>query len=166
MHFALHSLGALPTEPPRLLVKDGGLLLVNHEWVRYYSVDYKHQLAQCPSLPPFGCWMVNGYAWGQRENYPPEFLPYAGWKAQPLPPPFPASKKVAPPAAAPKKLPPPVMAPPSAPPYLPPVPSTPSTSTPVPHTSAPVPDLIHHMGGVVGIGLIIAMVLTAARKYK
>ncbi len=96
-------LGALPSPPSNLVTTRGGLLMPNHQWVRYYEVDTNHQLKVCPKNAPFGCQIIGGYAWGQREWYPDEFPPYPGWKAQPLPKPFPHPVvPTAAPAPAPK----------------------------------------------------------------
>ena len=189
--YSLRGLGSLPAMPSNLGTPMGGQLQPNHQWVRYYENDYNHQLRQCPKNPPFGCWMIGGYAWGQREWYPPEFQP-DGWVVKPLPKPFPT------PVAAPKPLPPAVMVQPKPKPVAKPAPkpvaqaptkkvpslpkpspapvvivpppaptlSTPSVVTPSADTvPAPQPDTTRHVGGVVGIGLIIATVLTLLRKY-
>lgn len=185
--YGLGSLGSLPAQPSNLSTIMGGQLQPNHQWVRYYENDYNHQLTSCPKNPPFGCWIIGGYAWGQREWYPPEFQPH-GWVIKPLPAPFPppppikrapapAVLKPTAPKPAPKPAPPPAILAPkpvakktpviakSAPApvvIVPPIPATPSVVMDQP---TPKTDTAQHVGGVVGIGLVIATVLTLLRKY-
>jgi hypothetical protein len=160
-------LGKLPPKPPVKYTTQGGQLKPNHEWVRYYEVDKNHQLKVCPKNPPFGCYMIGGYAWGQREWYPDEFAP-KGFVLQPLPKPFPH------PPAAPKPKSKPVSAgggfdSPVPPPQAPPVTSsiTPFEPAPTPPTvpmdtivSEPEPTSREGVGSIVGIGLFIAIGLT------
>jgi len=171
----VRGLGALPALPTKQ-----GELLPNRQWVRYYEVDTQHQLKQCPPNAPFGCWLENGYAWGQREWYPDEFSP-RGFVLKPLPAPFPhpvpattapkpkpvhhaKKKKAAPPSyqqpfisPLPTPTPPPtpsvtmVTQPPSAPV------EQPAPLTPVPHQAR------SGVLGVVGVGLFIAIGLTLLR---
>ena len=186
--YNLHGLQGLPSEPSKSLTVHGGLLQPNHQWVRYYEVDMQHQLRVCPKNPPFGCWIIGGFAWGQREWYPDEFEPH-GFVLQPLPKPFPhpaapltaktavmkaptpAAKPVskAVPKAAAKKV-PIAVAPVRAPLVIapPPVSSTTAPSVVLPaDDTALVPSAApsRHVGSVVGIGLVIATVLSLLRKY-
>jgi hypothetical protein len=162
-------LGALPPFPGY------AHLQANHQWVRYYEVDTKHQLRKCPPNAPLGCWIENGYAWGQREWYSEEFVP-AGFTPKPLPAPFahPAvhhkaapkpvvKKKVAGPAPTyqqPFVSPMPAPAPPTQP-------SVTIVSPPASETAA-TPDVQERhersgVGSLVGIGLFIAVGLTLLR---
>lgn len=168
MQFTMTRLGAtgdpatLPPMPSALNTTKGGLLPPNYYWVRYYCGDYSHQCTSCPANPPLGCWMIGGYAWGMREWYPDEFIP-KGFVAKKLPPPFPVPKVTPKPLTPAYKPPMVVQAPPPPKVNYPNTPiSTPNVPQPTPVVAGPT----HHMGGVVGIGLVIAMVLTAARKYK
>ncbi len=141
MIYTLRGLGTLPPEPSKKLVIQGGLLKTDHQWVRYYDQDYEHQLTTCPKNPPMGCWIVNGYAWGQR-YIPGEFENEA---PQPLPPPF---QRTSPP--------PTLFVKPSI--QAPPIQTT--------MGDQPVEAPTRRIGGVgasVGIGLVLAIVLTALR---
>lgn len=139
------ALGALPPWP------SGTALKPNHQWVRYYEVDTTHQLKVCPKNPPLGCWLIGGFAWGQREWYSAEFEP-AGWVAQPLPKPFPH-----PSTSQPAVTPIPVVS-------LPAVYVTPHIQAPARNTTVTQQDAGRRMapgvGAVVGVGLFVAIGLT------
>jgi hypothetical protein len=137
------ALGALPAWPSSAGLKS------NSQWVRYYEVDTSHQLKVCPVNPPLGCYMINGFAWGQREWYSAEFEP-AGWVAKPLPKPFPH------PGGAESSI--PVVSVPAvyAPPHL---------QAPLRNTTVTQPDDMRQhatpgVGAVVGVGLFVAIGLT------
>jgi hypothetical protein len=189
----LKGLGALPPMPPNTHVPQGGQLKLFHEWVRYYVGDTQHQLQHCPPSPPFGCYMIGGYAFGQRLNYnlTPnyEFVPH-GWKLQPLPPPYPKPKpppppkpKPAPPKPKPLAQPAPKPAPVAPTPaqtYKPPTgpavaptvvaqaltPSNTSVIQDQPTQPTPTPRKLFGVGSVVGVGLFVAMGLTLLRKPR
>lgn len=188
------ALGALPPVPSNVDTRHGGLLVPFHEWVRYYEVDKQHQLKQCPKNPPFGCYMIGGYAWGQRENYPNdyEFTP-RDFKLKPLPAPFPHPQVAAKPKPAPKpaKIAPKPKPAPKTPAQAyktnPPTPAPViSKSSPAVVIAAPAPAVVSNtpviqndqtqpkvshrllggVGAVVGVGLFVAMGLTLLRKPR
>lgn len=184
----MRGLGALPPVPPLHYTTQGGPLKPNHQWVRYYEVDTSHQLRSCPKNPPFGCWIIDGYAWGQREWYPPEFQPQ-GFVLKPLPAPFPhPAVVVAKPKPKPKPAPKPVVAtkpqpkptvmhtPTKVPTFPAPAPMqpspTPSNTTvqqpveDVPQEVAPKRRLLGGVGAIVGVGLFVAIGLTLLRKPR
>jgi hypothetical protein len=186
----------LPPMPPQLYTTNGGQLQPDHQWVRYYEVDTSHQLQQCPANAPYGCWMIGGYAWGQRPWYSDEFQP-RGWVQPPLPPMFPhpvkakplvvktavtaPKKPTAPPYAPPKPLPQPSVVPNIKPPavlkqpsQLPPTPAVPLPGD-TSNTQVLPPDMtqpstkrrsLFGVGSVVGVGLFVAIGLTLLRKPK
>lgn len=46
-----------------------------YEWRPYLESGGTSQSTKCPSPAPFGCYMFNGYAWGQQPIVEGEFLP-------------------------------------------------------------------------------------------